>query len=263
VYWRCCPRANLGHFSPLERLFCTLPYNFLITNLKLAQMAKVLFTAFMADARGKVNGTVFSKNRGGAYTRTKVSPSNPQTTYQTTVRQRLASFSASFRGLTALQIVAWNNAVNDFLTTNVFGNTVKKTGLQLYVGLNSNIDLVGGTPLASPPAPVEISTLTASINTLTNAAFTVALGSITTDEYYVIEATPSVSPGRNFLKNEFRVVTTVVGTGSPIAAQNIFAAYSAKFGAPVTGQRLNIRVKVVNSLTGQAGIPVMDTQIVA
>lgn len=226
-------------------------------------MAKILFTAFMADARGKVAGTVFSRNRGGAYTRTKVTPSNPQTSYQTTVRQRLAAFSASFRGLTASQILAWNAAVQDFLSTNIFGNTIKKSGQQLYIGLNSNLELIGQAAIADPPAPVEISSITINIASLTNAAFTLSLSAATTDEYYVIEATQPVSAGRSFLKNEFRVITTVVGTGSPIAAQNIFAAYSAKFGAPVTGQRVGVRVKLINSITGQAGIPVMDNQIVA
>jgi len=225
-------------------------------------MAKVKFTAFMADARGKLNGTVFSKNRGGAYTRTKVTPSNPQTSFQTVVRQRLAAFSAGFRALTAAQILAWNNAVSDFLGTNVFGDTVTPTGLQLYVKLNSNLAAIGVAPIANPPSPTALSPLTATIASLTAAAFTASLGSITTDEQYVIEATSPVSPGRLFLKNEFRVITTVAGTGAAIPAQNIFAAYSAKFGAPVVGQRVGLRVKVIHETTGQSGIYVSDNEIV-
>lgn len=217
----------------------------------------------MADARGKLNGTVFSKNRGGSYTRTKVTPSNPQTVAQTTVRQRLASFAASFRALTAAQILAWNNAASDFLGTNVFGDSVTPTGLQLYVKINSNLAAIGVAALSDPPSPTALSALTATIASLTNAAFTLSLGSITTDETYVIEATAPVSPGRLFLKNEFRVITTVAGTGSAIPAQNIFAAYSAKFGAPVTGQRVGIRVKVIHETTGQSGVYVSDNDIVA
>lgn len=226
-------------------------------------MAKVKFTAFMADARGKLNGTVFSKNRGGSYTRTKVTPSNPQSVAQTVVRQRLAAFSAGFRALTAAQILAWNNAVSDFLGTNVFGDTVTPTGLQLYVKINSNLAAIGVAPLSDPPSPTALSVLTATIASLTNAAFTVSLASITTDETYVIEATAPVSPGRTFLKNEYRVITTVAGTGVAIPAQNIFAAYSTKFGAPVTGQRVGLRVKVIHETTGQSGIYVSDNDIVA
>lgn len=226
-------------------------------------MAKIKFTAFMADARGKVNGTVFSKNRAGAYTRTKVTPSNPQTPYQTIVRQRLASYASGFRSLTASQIAAWNAAVDDFLSTNVFGDTVRKTGLQLYIGLNSILELIGGTPLTSPPAPVGISPTTLAINTLTNAAATLNLGAIPTTQYYIIEATAPVSPGRNFLKNQYRGIATLVGTGAAITAHSVFTAYSAKFGAPVTGQRVGFRIKVADSVTGQSGIYLSQTDIVA
>ena len=226
-------------------------------------MAKVKFTAFMADARGKLNGSVFSKNRGGSYVRTKVTPSNPQTVAQTNVRQRLASFSAAFRALTAAQILAWNNAVSDFLGTNVFGDTTTPSGLQLFVKLNSNLANAGVAQISDPPSPVGLSVLTSTIASLTNAAFTLSLSAATADEQYIIEATAPVSPGRLFVKNEFRVITTTVGTGAAIPAQNIFAAYSAKFGAPVTGQRVAVRVKLINKNTGQAGVYVQDNDIVA
>ena len=42
-------------------------------------MAKIKMTAIVADMRNKLNGSVFSRNRGGAYIRTKVTPINPQT----------------------------------------------------------------------------------------------------------------------------------------------------------------------------------------
>jgi hypothetical protein len=37
-----------------------------LSSLKFPTMAKVLFTAVVADMRNKLNGTVFSKNRYGA-----------------------------------------------------------------------------------------------------------------------------------------------------------------------------------------------------
>jgi hypothetical protein len=49
-------------------------------------MAKIKFGMMMTDARGKLGGHVFSKNRSGAYVRTKVTPVNGQTTAQTGVR---------------------------------------------------------------------------------------------------------------------------------------------------------------------------------
>ena len=54
-------------------------------------MAKIKFGMMMTDARGKLGGQVFSKNKGGAYVRTKVTPSNPQTIAQTTRRALFAA----------------------------------------------------------------------------------------------------------------------------------------------------------------------------
>lgn len=226
-------------------------------------MAKIKLTAFLADIRGKNNGTVFSKNRGGAYVRTKVTPSNPQTSFQQLVRQRLAALSAQFRSLSAAQILAWNNAVQDFQTTNVFGDTVSPSGQQLYVKLNSNLANVGEPPISVPPAPIGLPVMEMSIASLTDSAFTLSLSAIPTTMYYVIEATAPVSAGRNFLKNEYRQISVVTGTGSAIPASNIFAAYSAKFGAPVSSQRVGVRVKVITGDTGQSGIPVSANDIVA
>ena len=38
---------------------------------------KIKFGSEVVDGRGKIGGHVYSKNKGGAYKRTKVTPSNP------------------------------------------------------------------------------------------------------------------------------------------------------------------------------------------
>ena len=98
---------------------------------------KIKFGAIVVDGRGKIGGHVASKNRGGAYLRTKVTPTNPQTTFQSAVRNRLTAFSQGWRGLTQAQRDAWNAAVSNFSKTDVFGDIKQPTGLNLYVKLNS------------------------------------------------------------------------------------------------------------------------------
>jgi hypothetical protein len=226
-------------------------------------MAKILFTAFLADVRGKVAGTVFSKNRSGAYVRTKVTPSNPQTSAQSVARQRLSNLSQFFRTLTAAQVLAWNNAVDDFSSTNVFGNAVRKSGINLFVGLNSIRQLLGEAILNTPPSPGPVSEVSFSIATLSSSAVDLNLSAISTGEAYLIEATSNQSPGKSFLKNQFRLIGTVDGTGSDIVGQNLLAAYTAKFGAPISGQRIGFRIKVAVVATGQIGNAVTASQIVA
>ena len=67
-------------------------------------MAKIKMTAIVADMRNKLNGSVFSRNRGGAYIRTKVTPINPQTAAQVQARSLLTSLSQGFRSLSQAQI---------------------------------------------------------------------------------------------------------------------------------------------------------------
>lgn len=55
------------------------------------------------DGRGKIGGHVASKNRSGAYARIKVTPVNPQTTFQQVARNLLTSLSQGWRALTQAQ----------------------------------------------------------------------------------------------------------------------------------------------------------------
>ena len=77
-------------------------------------MAKIKFGMMMTDARGKLGGQVFSKNRSGAYVRTKVTPVNPRTAAQPLSRSILGTLSASWSGLTEVQRRSWNAAVDDW-----------------------------------------------------------------------------------------------------------------------------------------------------
>ena len=126
-------------------------------------------SAIASDIRGTLAGTVFSKNRGGNYIRQKVTPVNPKTSFQTVVRNRLASFSQGWRALTAAQINAWNAAVAGFAKTNIFGDLRNPTGLQLYVKVNANLVSSGGTAITTPAAPKGVSVVTIGALTYTSA----------------------------------------------------------------------------------------------
>lgn len=217
-------------------------------------MAKIKFTAFLAEARGKVAGTVFSKNRGGNYVRTKVTPVNPQSTAQTAQRNRLTTYAQNFRALGASAIAAWNTAVANFTNTDIFGDIKTPAGINLYTRLNMNLDLAGQAAITTPPVPagadpVVISGLTSdqssSLFTIASAAAAVPAGMT-----LIVEATPQLSPGKSFVKSEFRVINThAAAVTFPIADG---AAYVAKFGVPVAGQKVFCRVKTINNTTGES-----------
>lgn len=81
---------------------------------------KIKWGALVVDGRGKIGGQVASKNGAGAYMKNKVTPANPQTADQTSARALFGVISAGWSSLTAAQIAAWNGAVADWTSTNIF-----------------------------------------------------------------------------------------------------------------------------------------------
>lgn len=226
-------------------------------------MAKVLFTAVVADMRNKLNGTVFSKNRYGAYTRTKVTPVNPQTDSQQNARNNLATNSAAWRGLTEAQRQGWIDAAVQFPFTDIFGNAKILSGQALYCKLNGNLVNAGEVAIADAPNPVAIPALTNIALTATDApTLSLAFGPTPVPADFALQvfATGNVPPGRSFVKNLYRFITTVPAAGATPA--NILAAYQAVHGNPVADQKISVRCFLVSTITGQAGIPLADTTIV-
>jgi len=216
----------------------------------------------MVDGRGKINGSVASKNRAGAYVRTKVTPVNPDTTAQRGARTRLASLSSAWRGLTQSKRDAWNAAVDDYQSTDIFGDLRKPTGKNLFTALNINLFNAGQSAITDPLSPVgvtgiAIDSLTINITTPTyELAHSLGDSSVTV----LVFATAPLSAGVSFVKSEFRLIQTFAGNAaSPV---DIETAYTAKFGTPPAGSKVFVRCVPINNTTGQAGQASQNNTIV-
>jgi len=227
-------------------------------------MAKILFSGIAGvDMRNKLNGSVFSKNRYGAYVRTKVTPVNPQTTAQQNVRNRLATNAQAWRDLTEAERQSWIDGAVNYPTTDIFGNAKILSGSALYTSLNNNLAMVGVAAIASCPLPVAIPQLELTALAADDSANTVIVTGTTpvpADFAMAVFATPNVTPGRSFVKNLFRFTHA-----EPAAATSPFdisTEYVALFGDPVTGNKIFVKAFYVSTITGQAGIPVQAQTIV-
>lgn len=226
---------------------------------------KIKFGALVTDGRGKIGGHVASKNRFCSYLRTKVTPVNPQTSYQSTVRTTLTNLSQNWRALTASQRASWNGAVQSFQTTNIFGDLKNPSGLNLYVRLNSNLTEIGVATIANAPLPNEVDG-PATI-TLTAAAGVPAIslawtgGAIPANMYWIVRLTPQVSPGKNFVKNLYRNLTVLIPADT--TPENLLTLYNARFGTLVAGQKIFVEVVAVNGVSGIKGTPLSTSAIVA
>lgn len=229
-------------------------------------MAKVKFTAFLADARGKNNGTVFSKNRGGAYVRTKVTPVNGQTIYQTAVRNRLTSFAQGWRGLTDAQRASWNAAVDNYKGTDIFGDVKTPSGINLYIKLNSNLSEANIAAISSPPLPSAVTAITALTVVCDFSAqsvtVTFAPTPVPAGMSYILKATKQVSPGVKFVKSLYTTID--VYAPADASPQVSSSEYIAHFGSLILGTKIGFSLHAVNNTTGQAGLPLSTiTTVVA
>lgn len=218
---------------------------------------KAKFGMVVVAGSGKIGGHVASRNRAGAYFRTKVTPVNPQSTAQLTARNRLGTRSQAWRGLTQAQRDAWNSAVQSFARTDIFGDLKNPSGFNLYQRLNNNLVAVGAAAITTPPQPSAV--LTVGLTSITPAAGTglipmVLTGAVPAGTAVKVFATAPQSPGVNFVKSEYRLITTLpAATATPVA---LGASYTAKFGAWLVGQALFFKIVFVNTTTGQEALPV-------
>lgn len=214
----------------------------------------------MVDGRGKINGSVAAKNRSGAYARVKVSPTNPRTARQLTIRARLTGFAQGFKALNEDEITAWNAAVQQWKKTDVFGDLHNPTGLDLYVRLNARLADIGVAAISQPPTPVGAEQVIAGALVMNSGgAKTVAYTGATAASTVQVYATPGLSPGiRSYTTYMRRIGTFAGGAASPV---DISTMYEAKYGEPAAGTRVAVRLVAVNETTGENSLPSEATTI--
>lgn len=242
--YRTCPNystfdsvLNFGHFNEI-----LLPM-------------KIKYSALVSDARGKLNGSVASKNRFSQYLRNKVTGVNPQTAAQMAVRANLATLAQAWRGLTVAQRAAWNAAVGDFARNNIFGDSVKPSGFGLYVQLNRNLQAAGQSTISSPPALTAVQATIPSSIVFTTSGSTVTVAfapdPVPANHAVIVMATPPLSPGVGFVKSEYRQLEVMAATDSSLV--DITSSYTAEFGAvPAEGQKIFVAMRSIEINTGIA-----------
>lgn len=124
-------------------------------------MAKIKFGALAADARGKIDGVVYSRNQFGAYIRQKVSPVQPQTDRQLLIRERMTTLSKRFSFvLTQILQLAWKSFAASTPVSDVFGNSQLLSGIQAYDRVNLVRMNLDEDPADTPPSDLAITGLT-------------------------------------------------------------------------------------------------------
>jgi hypothetical protein len=188
-------------------------------------------------ASGSLRGDTHSRNRFGQYVRTRAIPVNPNSTAQGVVRARLALNSAAWRGLTSAQRAGWSDLGLMMTRTDSLGQSVNLTGIQAYCSVNNERLAAGDSVLSDAPALSTPSALATATITLTAASFSIAytVTPLPASTRLFIFVSPQRSAGRAYESDYRLLAVTAAAAASP---HNALAAYTAKFGVPVVGNRI-------------------------
>lgn len=223
-------------------------------------MAKIKFGMMMTDASGKLGGHVFAKNRGGSYVRTKGIPTNPQTSFQSSVRSMFAAISSAWSGLAVSARLSWNEAVSSYATTDIFGDLRNPSGKALFQRLNQNLALSGQAQLTVCPQPLAVPNglLSLAGADVSSTTLDIETKGDSTGSVMVISATPKVSAGTSFVKNDYRDIGFF--SGAPDLAAEVWGDYVSRFGVIAVGDHIYVGIRFVNA-NGQAS-PMQTTKLV-
>jgi hypothetical protein len=209
---------------------------------------------------GSVADRTYSRNRFGQYQRNRISPVQPRTPAQLNQRARLTTNAAAWRSLTDAQRAGWLSLGLMITRTDSLGQTYTLTGFAAYCSVNNNKLDAGDAAVSAAPAivtPADLATVTV---TLTAAAFSIAYTAtpLPANTRLFIFASPQRSAGVSF-NGDYRLMTvTAAAAASPAV---ILTAYTAKFGVPVVGNRIFLKLTTYNG--GFMGSPFGVSQVVA
>lgn len=209
---------------------------------------------------GSYDGITASRNRFGQYIRTRAIPVQPRTTFQLNQRARMSTNSAAWRALTDAQRAGWLALGLMISRTDALGQAYTLNGFGAYCSVNNNRLDAGDAVLADAPAIVTPADLISATITLTAIAFSVAYTAtpLAAANRLFIRVSPQQSAGRKFNADYRLIAVTAAAAASPA---NILAAYTARLGVPVVGNRIFLSLQTYQA--GFMGSPFGVSQVVA
>lgn len=245
-------------------------------------MAKVRFGTGVAEIRGSVGGSVYSRTHAGAIVRNRIVPVNPNTQAQDDIRGLFAAVAQLYTDLTVAQRSAWEDFAQLVNVTNVFGESYIPTGRQMFQQCNMNTALAnsavvpsgaGGpeyvfafTPLLSPamdyyvkPAPFsfvgddksyDLAVTAGDIVDFTSTANFIPPSASDDLQRVIIEATPLMRPTMRNRKTRFRLLASEAAAVADVL--DVFVAYTTVY--PTSGYQAGMTAGLRFSVVNKGGL---------
>jgi hypothetical protein len=144
--------------------------------------------------------------------------------------------------------------------TDSLGQTYTLNGQLAYISVNTNLVAAGNAAVSDAPAIVTPASLLTATITLTAAAISIAytVTPLGAGSRLFSFASPQRSAGRSY-NSDFRLIA--VSAAAAASPANIFAAYQARLGTPIVGNRVFFSLQVFNG--GFLSAALIAAQVVA
>jgi hypothetical protein len=227
-------------------------------------MAKMLFTAAVGDARGKLGGFVFGSRGARAILLPKTTPRNPLSEPQAALRRhlRLLGWRWTYY-LIQGQRDDWNSFASTYDFTDLFSRTYHLSGWGMFVKVNQTLKLVSAPLLDDPPADLACTSPTGPVLVIAGAPPTLEVtltnAPAANERVYLAAARPlsqgALQVGK--LSRKMKHFGTAVPGPYPFTTE-----YQTKYGTLRSGQRITALINFICLDTGGQGTPALAQEVV-
>lgn len=176
-------------------------------------------------ASGKSGALVASRAKSVQYLRARVTPINPNTTFQRAVRDAVKALTGLWQTMSDTARQAWNVYGQNVTKVNRLGDTVKVSGFNWFIGNNTPRLQAGfpaitagptifdtGNPDWSTVVPIMTIGPGTTSGTLTTSSTITGLNG--TNGHLLAYVSRPQSPGKTFFGGPFQLAVTVVSNSS-------------------------------------------------
>jgi len=179
----------------------------------------MLLESIIGRMSGKLGGFVASTGPGGQYLRAWSVPTNPNTTYQQTIRSALNQLASRWIAtLTALQREAWETYAGNVTVPNRWGNPIQISGLAMYQRCNvGRVQWFGGAGIKDDaPTVFNLGEYTEPVCTMDNTS-TVSIAFNVNDDWVGedgaglwLYASREQNASKEYFKGPYRMVDSAL-----------------------------------------------------
>ncbi len=212
-------------------------------------MARVQFSALVADMKGRLGGSVFQGGKGGTILRNNAWRGGAKTERWQVARAKLVFYANQWTQLTIGEKNAWNAYGEGLTTTGTFGDPVTMTGQNAYIMVAANRAICGQTPLNLPIISEGIS-VNPNASLIVNGANDLDLNWVFGNAAFqlVIQAKRQYPGGNLSAPGGYKQIISQQLTGVPPI--NVTAEYQAAYGSVFTGITFRYRWRVIHIDSG-------------